>query len=45
MPAGGLHGEILAYIVEILRSHLEKKELKLLIDTFMMYRAHLSTPM
>ncbi|MCP4646400.1 MAG: Uma2 family endonuclease, partial [bacterium] len=38
MPAGGLHGEILAYVVEILRNHLEKKELKLLIDAFMMYR-------
>ncbi|MCP4353198.1 MAG: hypothetical protein GY795_47715 [Desulfobacterales bacterium] len=38
MPAGGLHGQILAYLMEILRDSLGKKELMLLMDTFMMYR-------
>lgn len=38
MPAGGLHGQILAYITEILRDFLESRELMFLADTFMLYR-------
>ena len=38
MPAGGLHGQLLAYIMEILRLHLEDRERMLLMDTFMLYR-------
>lgn len=38
MPAGGLHGKILAHIMEILRDFLEKRGLMLLLDTFMLYR-------
>ncbi len=38
MPAGGTHGRILNYIVEILRIPLKSKELMLLMDTFMLYR-------
>jgi len=38
MPAGGPHGRLLAYIMEILRDFIESKKLMLLIDTFMLYR-------
>jgi len=38
MPAGGLHGQILAYITEILRDFLESRGLMFLADTFMLYR-------
>jgi Uma2 family endonuclease len=38
MPAGGLHGYLVAYFVEILRSFLETRGLMLLADTFMLYR-------
>ncbi|MDM8522902.1 Uma2 family endonuclease [Desulfococcaceae bacterium HSG8] len=38
MPAGGLHGKILAYIMEVLRDFLEKQGLMLLMDTFLLYR-------
>jgi len=38
MPAGGLHGELLTYLAEILRDFLERKGLRFLADTFMLYR-------
>lgn len=38
MPAGGLHGQLLAYIVELLRHHLKTHGLMFLIDTFLFYR-------
>ncbi len=38
MPAGGLHGLQLAYLLEVLRLHLKKRGLMLLLDTFMLYR-------
>jgi len=38
MPAGGLHGYLLNYFVEILRNALESRGLMLLADTFMLYR-------
>ncbi|MCE7986219.1 MAG: Uma2 family endonuclease [Caldilinea sp. CFX5] len=38
MPAGGLHGKLLAYIVELVRHTLEEKGLMFLIDTFLLYR-------
>ncbi len=38
MPAGGLHGHILAYIAEVLRYPLKKRNLMLLIDVFLLYR-------
>jgi len=38
MPAGGLHGQLLAYIMEILRTPLEDRERMFLMDTFMLYR-------
>jgi len=38
MPAGGLHGRLLAYILEILRNFIEAQGLMLLADTFMLYR-------
>ncbi|MDM8552975.1 Uma2 family endonuclease [Desulfobacterales bacterium HSG2] len=38
MPAGGLHGQLLAYIMEILRIPLENRERMFLMDTFMLYR-------
>jgi len=38
MPAGGLHGYLVSYFVEILRSFLETRGLMLLADTFMLYR-------
>ncbi len=38
MPAGGLHGYLLTYIVEILRSFTETQNRMLLADTFMLYR-------
>lgn len=38
MPAGGLHGQLLAYIVELLRYVLARRGLMFLIDTFLLYR-------
>jgi len=38
MPAGGLHGQMIGYVMEILRDYLEKHNLMLLPDTFMIYR-------
>ncbi len=38
MPAGGLHGQLLAYLMELLRVTLRKRGLMLLMDTFMLYR-------
>jgi Uma2 family endonuclease len=38
MAAGGLHGQLLGYIVELLRHRLETRGLMLLIDTFLLYR-------
>ncbi len=38
MPAGGLHGEILTYLAELLRVPLKARDLKLLFDVFMLYR-------
>ncbi|MDM8558654.1 Uma2 family endonuclease [Candidatus Parabeggiatoa sp. HSG14] len=38
MPAGGLHGQLLTYIVEVLRIPLKKQSLMLLVDTFLLYR-------
>ncbi|MCP4155087.1 MAG: Uma2 family endonuclease [bacterium] len=38
MPAGGLHGELLMYIAEIVRYFLETQGLRFLADTFILYR-------
>lgn len=38
MPAGGLHGQLLTYITEVLRVSLKKQGLMLLVDTFLLYR-------
>ncbi len=38
VPAGGLHGELLFYIVDALKTHLEQKGFRFLIDVFMLYR-------
>ncbi|MCP4702303.1 MAG: hypothetical protein GY862_36405 [Gammaproteobacteria bacterium] len=38
MPAGGLHGEILTYLAELLRTPLRARGLKLLFDIFILYR-------
>jgi len=38
MPAGGIHGILLAYMVEVLRLHLQARKLALLIDIFLLYR-------
>jgi Uma2 family endonuclease len=38
MPAGGLHGQLLAYLMELLRAPLKARGLMLLMDTFMLYR-------
>jgi Uma2 family endonuclease len=38
MPAGGLHGQLLAYIVELLRHTLKERGLMLLLDVFLLYR-------
>jgi len=38
MPAGGLHGQILTQIVELLRPHLKQQGLMCLVDAFMLYR-------
>jgi Uma2 family endonuclease len=38
MPAGGLHGQILAYLMELLRLFLDRQGLMLLLDTFLLYR-------
>jgi len=38
MPAGGMHGELLTYIAEIIRVFLETQGLRFLADTFMLYR-------
>jgi len=38
MPAGGLHGQLLTYITEVMRGPLQKQGLMLLVDTFLLYR-------
>ncbi|GAB4578409.1 MAG: hypothetical protein Fur0022_11440 [Anaerolineales bacterium] len=38
MPAGGLHGQILLYLMELLRHFLEQQGLMMLFDTFLLYR-------
>jgi Uma2 family endonuclease len=38
MPAGGLHGQLLAYLMELLRVFLDRQGLMLLLDTFLLYR-------
>jgi Uma2 family endonuclease len=38
MPAGGLHGQLLAYLMEVLRATLKERGLMLLLDTFLLYR-------
>jgi hypothetical protein len=38
MPAGGLHGQLLTYVTEVVRAPLEKQGLMLLVDTFLLYR-------
>ena len=38
MPAGGLHGQLLAYIMEILRDFIRSEDMMMLMDTFMLYR-------
>lgn len=38
MPAGGLHGQLLTYVTEVVRVPLEKQGLMLLFDTFLLYR-------
>ncbi len=38
MPAGGLHGQFLTYVTEVLRAPLQKQGLMLLVDTFLLYR-------
>lgn len=38
MPAGGLHGYFLSYILELLRHLLEKQGQMLLLDVFLLYR-------
>ncbi len=38
MPAGGLQGQILAYLMELLRHFLELQGLMMLVDTFLLYR-------
>jgi len=38
MPAGGLHGQLLSYITEVVRIPLKKQGLMLLVDTFLLYR-------
>lgn len=37
MPAGGLHGYFLSYILELLRHLLEKQGQMLLLDVFLLY--------
>ena len=38
MPAGGPHGQLLGYSLELLRDPLERRGLMLLMDTFLLYR-------
>lgn len=38
MPAGGLHGQLVPYIIELLRYWLKQQGLMFLFDTFMLYR-------
>ncbi len=38
MPAGGPHGQLLGYFMEIMRDFLEARNLMLLMDVFMLYR-------
>jgi len=38
MAAGGLHGRILTYIVELVRHFIEGRGTMFLVDTFMLYR-------
>lgn len=38
MPAGGLHGQLLAYILEVVRHFVAARGLMFLLDTFLLYR-------
>jgi Uma2 family endonuclease len=38
MPAGGPHGQLLTYLVEVLRLSFKQRRWMLLADTFMLYR-------
>lgn len=38
MPAGGLHGQLVPYIIELLRYWLKQRGLMVLFDTFLLYR-------
>ncbi len=38
MPAGGLHGQLVPYIIELLRHWLKQRDLMFLFDTFLLYR-------
>jgi Uma2 family endonuclease len=38
MPAGGLHGQLLGYLMELLRVTLKQRGLMLLLDVFILYR-------
>lgn len=38
MPAGGPHGQLLTYMVELVRHVLAQRGLMLLVDTFLLYR-------
>lgn len=38
MPAGGLHGQLLGYLYELMRHVLQTRGLMLLVDTFLLYR-------
>ncbi len=38
MPAGGLHGRTLSYILEMIRHFVEARGLMFLLDVFMLYR-------
>jgi Uma2 family endonuclease len=38
MPAGGLHGQLLGYLLELLRATLKQRGLMLLMDVFILYR-------
>jgi len=37
-PAGGLHGQLVPYIIELLRYWLKQQGLMFLFDTFLLYR-------
>ena len=38
MPAGGVHGQLLTYVTEVVRVPLKKQGLMLLVDSFLLYR-------